>query len=355
MIISRAPYRVSFFGGGTDYPEWYEKYGGVFLSTAIDHHVTLVLRSKPSLDRFRYRVVWRELEDVGSVDDIQHPFVRAALKKFDFTGGLDVVYFGDLPHGAGIGSSSSFGVAFTNGLYALKGKEITPYDLAMTVYDVERNHLKDTVGIQDQIACSFGGFNFGRIGTDGRVSLERINLSTDRKAEFSDRLIFVFTGKSRYASEMARAKVQNIGNKEAHLRRMTELAFHAKDVISSDANLDEFGELLHESWCLKRDLHENLAPKPVNDLYDLAMASGAIGGKLLGAGGGGFMVFFVPEGRKKEIEKKLSDYVQVPATIDAPGPNIVLNKRSPYFEYYDRIWQKTSFNGIGPGDGRHEA
>ncbi len=351
MIISRAPYRVSFFGGGTDYPEWFRENGGVFLSTAIDHHITITLRQKPKLDRFRYRVVWRELEDVEAISAIKHPFVRAALQERNIKSGLDVVYFGDLPHGAGLGSSSTFGVAFLAALNAMDGTESSSYDLANAVFDLEHNVLKETVGIQDQFAAAFGGFNFGKIAPNGSVSLERIGLSGDRLKKLSDRLIFIFTGVSRHASTVAATKVENFSKKKTDLRRMGQMAYEARDILLNDEPLDNFGELLHESWCLKRGLSNAVSPKPIDELYEEARKAGALGGKLLGAGGGGFMMLFAPEGKKAHIEEQLKAYVQVPVKLDAPGPQILLNMPSKYDHEYRRIWQKTTHNGVGPGDG----
>ena len=351
MIISRAPYRVSFFGGGTDYPEWYEEHGGVFLSSAIDHHITIILRPKPALDRFRYRVVWRELEDVEAIPAIKHPFVRAALQERAIKSGLDVVYFGDLPHGAGLGSSSTFGVAFLSALNAMEGREHSSYDLAKAVFNLEHNTLDETVGIQDQFAAAFGGFNFGQISKSGAVSLQRISLSSQRLKLLSDRLIFIFTGVSRHASAVAETKVRNFAQKKDALMRMGQMTYEARDILLNNDPLDDFGVLLHESWTLKRSLSEQVSPQPIDDLYEKARQAGALGGKLLGAGGGGFMMLFVKEGEKHRIEKELADYVQVPVKLDAPGPQIVLNLPPQYAHSYEKVWQKSTYNGVGPGVG----
>lgn len=351
MIISRAPYRVSFFGGGTDYHEWFRHHGGAFLSTAIDHNITIILRPKPALDRYRYRVVWRELEDVEAISAIKHPFVRAALMQRDIKSGLDVVYFGDLPHGAGLGSSSTFGVAFLNGLNALQQAQSSSYDLAKSVYEIEHSILNETVGLQDQFAAAFGGFNFGRISKNGDVALERIGLSSERLTALSDRLIFIFTGVSRHASSVAATKVQNFSTKEDALARIGAMAEEARDILVNGEPLDAFGELLHESWLLKRGLSSKVSPKPVDELYEKARTAGALGGKLLGAGGGGFMAIFVKDGDKARIEKELGDYVQVPVKLDAPGPQIVLNAPPEYSNSYEQVWQKSTYNGVGPGVG----
>jgi len=345
MIVSRAPYRVSFFGGGTDYHEWFSEHGGFFLSSAIDHHISIVLRRKPALDKYRYRVVWRELEDVEEADMIQHPFVRAALLERDAPTGLDIVYFGDLPHGAGLGSSSTFGVAFLTALNAMTGKETTRYDMATEVYHIEREVLGETVGVQDQFAAAFGGINFGRIARDGSVSLERISLSGERLKALTDRLVFVFTGTSRHASDVAASQVKNFGQKQALLSRMSEMAIEARDILKSNVSLDEFGELLHESWMLKRQLSDKVAPAFVDELYNEARKEGVIGGKLLGAGGGGCMMLFTREGDKERISECLKKFVQVPVKLDAGGPQIVVNMPQKYSSYYDRVWQKVAANG----------
>lgn len=338
MIISRAPYRVSFFGGGTDYPEWYREHGGVFLSSAIDHHINIILRKKPSLDKHPYRVVWRELEEVESLDAIKHPFVRAALQKRKSETGLDIVYFGQLPHGAGIGSSSSFGVAFLTALNALTGYECTKYDLAKEVIEIEHDILKETVGVQDQFAATFGGLNFGRIDTNGHVSLEQINLSGERLQKLNNNLIFAFTGISRRASEVAHSKVSNFGNKQAALHEMQKMAFQAKDILTSNADLDDFGRLMDESWKLKRSLSSQVSTDLVDDIYERAIQAGALGGKLLGAGGGGFMLFYVPDGAHSTVSKALEPLAQVPISLDAEGSQVIMNSPSKYSEHYDRVW-----------------
>lgn len=338
MIISRAPYRVSFFGGGTDYPEWFQEHGGVFLSSAIDHHINIILRRKPSLDMHPYRIVWRELEEVQSIDAIKHPFVRAALTKRKSETGLDVVYFGQLPHGAGIGSSSSFGVAFLTALNALTGYESTKYDMAKEVIEIEHDILKETVGVQDQFASTFGGLNFGRIDTNGHVSLEQINLSGERLHTLNKNLIFAFTGISRKATEVAQSKVSNFKNKQSALHEMYKMAFQAKDILTSTSDLDDFGLLMNESWKLKRSLSEQVSTSFVDDIYERALQAGALGGKLLGAGGGGFMLFYVPDGAHDAVSKALEPLAQVPISLDADGAQIVMNSPSKYSEHYDRVW-----------------
>lgn len=341
MIISRAPYRVSFFGGGTDYPEWYKEHGGVFLSTTIDHYISIVIRRKPALDKHRYRVVWRELEDVHNVDNIQHPFVRAALQKREFKYGLDVVYFGELPHGSGLGSSSAFGAAFLTALNELQEKECTKFDLAKEVFYIEREMLGETVGIQDQMASAFGGFNFGRIEKHGYVSLETISQSQEQLNALNDNLLFVFTGLSRSASEVAKEQVQSFKQKELVLHRMHEIAYEAFTILRSGRNLDDFGKLLHESWQLKRSLSQSITTSTVEEIYEEAIRAGALGGKLLGAGGGGFMIFYVPtKSRMNKVKKALSRFSQVPFRMSSRGAHVIAATPQSYSDYYDKLWSQ---------------
>lgn len=338
MIISRAPYRVSFFGGGTDYAEWYKQHGGVFLSSAIDHSITIVLRKKPPFGKQPFRVVWRELEEVGSVGEIQHPFVRAALEKRKIKSGLDVVYFGDLPHGAGLGSSSCFGVAFLNGLNAMEGVESNSYDLAREVYEIEHDHLGETVGIQDQFASAFGGFNLGKISTCGRVSLERVAVSGQRLNEMNDRLVFVFTGISRHASNVAASKVANFSQREAVLKNMTEMTYRARDILVQDEPLDEFASLLHENWLLKRSLSSSVSNDQIDEMYAYAQQNGALGGKLLGAGGGGFMAFMAKEGECERLKTAFKDYTVVPIQLNGTPPEIDQRFPQKHSDVYDIMW-----------------
>ncbi|WP_308910058.1 GHMP family kinase ATP-binding protein [Pseudokordiimonas caeni] len=338
MIVARAPYRVSFFGGGTDYPEWFSENGGVFLSSTINHHITIVLRRKPSADRFRYRIVWRELEDTSVLEQIKHPFVRAALQKRDIRSGIDVVYFGDLPHGAGLGSSSTFGVAFLTALNCMTGHDSTQYDLAQEVYEIERHRLGETVGIQDQFAAAFGGFNFGSIAQDGSVSISKVSLTTARKQELEKRLLFIFTGKSREASMIAQSQVANFKAREAALREMTNFTREAHSILANGRSLDDFGLLLHQNWQLKKSLSEKVSLKVIDDLYAEARDQGALGGKVLGAGGGGFLMLFLREGDKERISRHFSAHVQVPVRFEAEGPKVLLNQDQEYAKYYERVW-----------------
>ncbi len=338
MILTRAPYRISFFGGGTDYDTWFNRHGGVFLSSAIDHHVSIILRRKPALDSHQYRIVWRMLEDVNRVDHIQHPFVRAALARRNFDTGLDVVYFGDLPHGSGMGSSSSFGVAFLTALNQLMNISQTPHEMAQEVYEIERNILQETVGIQDQMASAHGGFNFGEIAQDGTVSITPIAISQDRLVELNSRLLLIFTGLSRHASEIASAQIDLMDTKEQHLKQMTDIAYRARKVLESDEDLDHFGELLNQTWTLKRQLSPLIETDIANSIYEKATKHGAIGGKLLGAGGGGFMCFYIADGRYEEVSDALSEYGQMPFKLAERGPRMVIDRPQRYADYYDKIW-----------------
>lgn len=346
MIVSRAPYRVSFFGGGTDYPEWYEEHGGMFLSSTINHYVTIILRKKPTTDEFRYRVVWKELEDVNASKDIKHPFVRKAIEHRKLESSFDTVYFGDLPHGSGLGSSSAFGVAFLNALNAAHGVSMSSSAIAYEVFNIERHLLGETVGIQDQFACATGGLNFGVISTSGEVTLEKVNASPERVRSLQDRLVFVYTGKSRHASQIASSKVKNFKEKSAHLKRITELTLEAKQLLESDADLDLFGDLLHESWMLKRSLSQRVSSLELDELYALSKRNGAIGGKILGAGGGGFLMLYVNPAKREGLVQALSDYAVVPVTLSESVPGVLLNLVNENENEINKVWEYDNDNRV---------
>lgn len=338
MIVTRAPYRVSFFGGGSDYREWYSVHGGAFLSTAIDHHVYISLRRKSPFGGKRFRVLWRLAEEVSAISEIQHPVVRAALQELEISTGVDITYFGDLPSGTGIGSSSSFTVALLLALGQLLKRQPSELELAQQAIALERDRLGETVGVQDQIAAAFGGMNYVRIGRDGQIRLERVLLSRQRREELDRRLVLMFTGVSRHASKIAEAKVKNLQEKEAVVARMQEMARIGYDLLREGSGFDGFGDLLHEAWEAKRSLTDRISNDAIDEMYAKARAAGALGGKLLGAGGGGFMLFFVRDGEREKFIRTLGEYAEVPFRTAAPGAAILVNEPHWRDAYYDRIW-----------------
>jgi D-glycero-alpha-D-manno-heptose-7-phosphate kinase len=326
MITTRSPYRVSFFGGGTDYADWFNENGGAFLSLAINYYTYITLRVKPKFQEKQYRILWRLAEEVQDVNDIQHPIVRETLKKYGFDNtGLDISYIGDLPGGSGMGSSSSFTAALLLAIKTQLNETITPYELSNLSYDIEKNLLKETVGIQDQIATSFGGFNKVEIAKDGNFEVVPVNLSSKYLNNFLERMVLVYTGTTRRATEVASKKVDNMKNKILDYRKLYEMVPYAHSLLLSN-DFDSFGELMHEAWKIKRELSDVMSNTIIDDIYNLGVSNGALGGKLLGAGGGGFILFMCKEGMKENLISKFKKNSIVPFKISSTGTQVVYNE-----------------------------
>tara|TARA_Y200000002_G_scaffold71953_1_gene56331 strand:+ start:18979 stop:19977 length:999 start_codon:yes stop_codon:yes gene_type:complete len=329
MIVARAPYRVSFFGGGTDYPEWYSDHGGCFLSLAINHYCYITLRVKPPFQEKRYRVSWRIAEDVSDIKFIKHPIVRHSLENMKVNSGLDITYTGDLPGGSGLGSSSAFTVALNHSLHAANGYKPNQYELANEAYEIERIKLEEIIGIQDQIATAFGGFNHVVINRNGTYVIEKILLTKLQLKKFLGRIILVYTGISRLASSVAEKKVKNIKQKTSIVSEMQDLVGDARSLLTNE-RYDEFGKLLHKNWLLKKSISSVISTDVIDDIYDLALKNGAIGGKLLGAGAGGFMLFFCKEGEKENLSKIFESKMIVPFEVCDEGSKIVFEEEKNY-------------------------
>lgn len=330
MIIARTPYRISFFGGGTDYLPWYEKQGGAVLSTTVNHYAYITARFRPPFFPDKSRVVWSRIEEVCHHSDLIHPSVRAVLKYLGIENGVEIHHMGDLPARSGLGSSSTFTVGLLNALSVMQGKTFNKAGLALEAIHIEREILKENVGIQDQIAAAYGGFNKTIIYPDGSFLREPV-MST-RLDELRDHLLLFFTGVSRTSSNIAAEQIQSqkAGNNEAELRRMMEFVDHGVEVLTSNANIAFFGECLHESWMIKRSLAKSISPRFVDIIYSRARLAGAIGGKLLGAGGGGFMLFFARPEDHDSIRSKLKDLLWVPFKFEDEGSKIIFNDPNSY-------------------------
>lgn len=331
MIISRTPYRMSFFGGGTDYPKWFEKHEGAVLSATIDKYCYLTVRHLPPFFEHKSRVVWRMVEQVQNNNDIQHPAVRAALQQMGIETGIEIHHDGDLPSRSGLGSSSSFTVGLYNALYALQGKIISKYDLAKIAIYTEKELLKEEVGVQDQIAAAYGGLNVIKMHPNHTFTVEPMIVSPQRMDEFQSSLMLFYTGISRTASDVAKHKVESFEAKKNNLHTMHQMVFEAVKILqSSNQPIDELGRLLHESWLLKRDISSKIAPDFVDDIYARGRQAGAIGGKLLGAGGGGFMLFIVEPEKQYEVMKTLHELLYVPVKFDFSGSQIIFYHHDRY-------------------------
>lgn len=327
MIISRTPYRISFFGGGTDYPAYYLKYGGKTLGVAIDKYCYLNIRKLPPFFDHKYRIVYSKMENVKCIEEIKHPSVRETLKYLKIDYGISIHHDGDIPARSGVGSSSAFTVGLLNSLYALEGKAISKQELALEAINVEQELIKEHVGSQDQIFAAYGGLNVINFLSIGKITVEPIIMKPERLALFEQKFMLFFTGFSRIASEIAEDKIRNIPNNGFSLSRMKDMADEGyKILVSQSRDLKEFGELLNESWKLKKTLSNKITSPEIDKIYELAIKNGAIGGKLLGAGGGGFMVFYVEPKNQFKVKEALKKYLYVPFNFDFDGSKIIVYK-----------------------------
>jgi|SRR5579875_1306206 len=330
MIITSTPYRISFFGGGTDYPVWFKEHGGAFLAASINRYCHISCRFYPPFFEYNYRIVWSRIELVHDVGEIEHPAVREAIRFLDVAEGLEIHHDGDLPARAGLGSSSAFAVGVLHALHALKGHLIPKSQLAQEAIHLEQNLLRENVGIQDQITTAVGGLNLVEIDRGGRFQVRPVPLSPIRKRALEDHLMLVYTGVPRTASDIAGKQIASIPNKSDVLKRMQALAHEAASVLTNGNDISDFGRLLHENWELKRSIAPEVSTPLVDDVYARARAAGAVGGKLLGAGGGGFILLFVaPEGRQKVLDA-LKEFLVVPFEFESNGTRIVLFEPEHY-------------------------
>jgi D-glycero-alpha-D-manno-heptose-7-phosphate kinase len=323
MIISRTPFRISFFGGGTDYPDWYKKHGGTVLSTTFDKYCYITCRELPPFFEHNYRVAYSIVENVKTVEEIKHPAVRAALREINFNFGLEIHADADLPARSGLGSSSSFVVGLINCLHALNGKRISQASLASEAIRLEQDVMGESVGSQDQTAAAYGGFNVIKFGIDKSIKVEPVILSPGRLALLNCHLMLFFTGFSRNATEIAKYKIANLDSNSSQLNQMQGMVDSALNILSENKDIRGFGELLHDAWRNKQTLSDKVSTPEIDKIYEVARKSGAIGGKLLGAGGGGFMLFFVDPKKQADVKTSLSNYVHVPFQFENTGSQII--------------------------------
>jgi D-glycero-alpha-D-manno-heptose-7-phosphate kinase len=324
MIMTRTPFRISFFGGGTDYPKWYEEHGGVVLATTIDKYCYISCRYLPPFFEHKYRIVYSKIENVREVSEIEHPAVRTVLDFMECNVGLEVHHDGDLPARSGLGSSSSFTVGLVNALMALNGRHVSSEELARKAIHIEQNLIRENVGSQDQISAAFGGFNRIEFLRDGSFRVDPVILGQERLEEFQSHLMLFFTGFSRIASEIAKSKIDNMKARAAELHLMKEMAYEAIATLQSNAPIEEIGRMLDQNWKYKRSLSDKVSTSEIDQIYETAKKSGAIGGKLLGAGGGGFMVFFVKPELQEKVRGALSHLIHVPFRFENSGSRVVL-------------------------------
>ena len=323
MIISQTPFRVSFFGGGTDYPVWYRENGGAVLGTTIDKYCYITCRCLPPFFEHKHRIVYSKMEQVLDTDEIQHSSVRETLKFMKITEGLEIHHDGDLPARTGLGSSSSFTVGLLHALYALKGIMASTKQLALDAIHIERDIIRENVGSQDQVLAAFGGFNRIDFSGENDIDIQRITVKPERLKLLQDHLMLFFTGFSRIASEIAAEQIQQTPNKKRELTEMYRMVDEGIGILNGDNDLSEFGKLLHESWQLKRSLTDKISTPEVDDIYTAARDAGVIGGKLLGAGGGGFVLLFARPEIQSRVKAKLSRLLYVPFQFENMGSQII--------------------------------
>jgi D-glycero-alpha-D-manno-heptose-7-phosphate kinase len=322
MIISKTPFRISFFGGGTDYPVWYKENGGSVLGTSINKYCYITCRYLPPFFEHKYRIIYSAMEHVVNVDEIRHPAVRETIKYLGIDDGLEIHHDGDLPARTGLGSSSSFTVGLLNALYALAGINIDKMQLAREATFIEQERIKEHVGSQDQVLVAFGGLQRVDFKSNNDVQVHPITLTSEMLASLQDHMMLFFTGFSRTASLIAAEQINQTPNKKMELREMQQMVDEAIKILSGN-HLTEFGKLLHESWHLKRSLTDKISNPFIDFIYNTAISNGATGGKLLGAGGGGFLLLFVQPELQEKIKNALQGLLYVPIKFEKAGSQII--------------------------------
>lgn len=325
MIITRTPFRISFFGGGTDYPAWYREHGGAVLATTIDKYCYITCRHLPPFFDHRYRVVYSKIETVQNASELQHPSARALLTREDPAYGFEIHYDGDLPARAGLGTSSAFTVGLMHALSALKGRYISKETLAYDAIHIEQNIIGEHVGSQDQVSAAYGGFNRISFSGNDNIRVDPIILSAPRMLELQSHLMLFFTGFQRIASDVAKSQIDNIKNRHAELTKMHEMVGQGISILSNDATpIKEFGTLLDEGWRYKRSLSERVTMPEIDEVYAAAKDAGAIGGKILGAGGGGFLLMFAAPERQAAVRARLKNLIHVPFQFEHSGSRVMV-------------------------------
>lgn len=323
MIISRTPFRISFFGGGTDYPAWYREHGGAVLATSINKYCYISCRHLPPFFDYKSRILYSKIELVKSTAEIQHPAVRAALQFLKIEDGIEIHHDGDLPARTGLGSSSTFTVGLLHALYALRGQMASKMQLARDAIHLEHDLLHETVGAQDQVITAHGGLNRIDFAPDDTFSLSPLILKKDRLVSLQAHCMLIFTGFTRIASEIAAEQVKKTSERKSELGQMYQMVDAATRMLTGDGDLADFGRLLHENWLIKRQLSSRVTTAEIDAIYEAGRQAGALGGKILGAGGGGFLLLFARPEDQARIRGKLDRLLHVPFRFESLGSQII--------------------------------
>ena len=328
MIITKTPYRISFFGGGTDYPQWYLKNGGEVISTTINKYIYISCRYLPPFFEHKHRIVYTKIELVNKINQIRHLAVKGVLKHYNVKEGLEIHYDGDLPARSGMGSSSSFMVGLINAVNSLYGKKLNKEMLSKKSIYIEQKILKENVGSQDQIAASYGGFNSIKFYPGGKYKVTKISTDINYLKNLNKNLILLYTGVKRTANDVASTYINKLNKeKKSQMHDVLQNLEEAKKIIKYKKNPNDFGELLNKTWMIKKSLSKSVTNEAIDDLYNSAIKNGALGGKLLGAGGGGFFLFYVPQYRQKRFIKNFNKFVNIPFQFSFNGSETIFGPR----------------------------
>ncbi len=323
MIITRTPFRMSFFGGGTDMESFFREHGGAVISTTFDKYCYVTVRHLPRFFDYTSEFSYQTTERVSNVEDIKHPAIRNAMKMLDMHE-IRLTYEADLPARSGLGTSSSFAVGMLNAFYALKGKYADKKKLADEAIFLERILCDEAGGWQDQIAAAFGGMNRIEFNKDGTYDVKPIIIHPDRKKKLNDNLLMFFTGFTRFSSDLQKANQAGYDEKVKQLQQIYGLVDDAEKILEDkQSNLDDFGRLLDTTWRLKRQTGGAITTHSIDALYERGIAAGALGGKLLGAGGGGFLVFYVQPEKQAEVKKAMNNLLYVPFQFEDGGTQVI--------------------------------
>jgi D-glycero-alpha-D-manno-heptose-7-phosphate kinase len=324
LIIVQTPLRVSFFGGGTDFPSFFMEEGGCVLSSAIDKYIYLTVK-----ERFddKLRVGYTRTEMVDEIDELQHELIRESLRTTGILSGVEITTMGDIPsEGSGLGSSSTVTVGALHALYAYQGEIVSAERLAREACAIEIETLRKPIGIQDQYIAAYGGLRFIEFMPDGEVKTEKVDISVDARRALNDNFLLFFTGVGRKSSTILKEQKKNIRDRFSELREMKQMAYQARSYVETE-NFDALGGLLHQSWELKKRLAGTISNGHINDMYDAARNAGAVGGKIAGAGGGGFLLLYVPYERQNKVRAVLKDLQELPFRLETDGTKIIFNYR----------------------------
>ncbi len=325
MIITRTPFRISFFGGGTDFPEWYNKFRGKVISTSINKYCYISTRILPPFFRYNYRLRYFKDEHVSEIEKIAHPAIRETLKHLKFKNALEVVHNADLPAQSGLGASSSFTVGFLNSMMALNHKLTSKKSLGLQAIKIEQKLIKEHVGSQDQMAAAFGGFNVINFYKN-YIEVNPVTKSENVK-KLEKSIFLIFTGFQRTAQNIEKKKINKISKKEKYYHELLEIADQAEEKIyTSKQIVTDFSKLLRKSWALKKKLDSSVSNKKINQIYNLGIKNGAYAGKILGAGGGGFMLFLIDNKKRKFFNRLFKDYIIAPVSFERLGTQVIYNR-----------------------------